>query len=571
MGILLEKVIAYSRDLQHASTFGEVVQATKKAVLDATRYRTTWVAMIERVEDGSDWVRVLAVEGSVADFVWEKTPRFPVGDDAMLREIMQGDHPVIVEDMRTDPRTDKEMVARVGNRTTINVPIRFGDHVMGALGASSFGEEGVMPPTPDELEHLTVFAGILAAALDRVRLLEERRGLVDATQRLEAQRAELERQLRQAQKMEAVGTLAGGVAHDFNNILTAILAHAELMQLRLPSDSPLRSSLDAILASGQHAAHLTHNLLSFSRKQLVTPRALRVGPLLEHIASLVGPALRDGVRLVVEPPESELVVIADQTELEQVLINLVNNARDAMPRGGDVRVRAERYEVDDALLLRHGKGPLGACVRISVADSGVGMDAETLAHIFEPFFTTKGPKRGTGLGLATAQSIIEQHGGILAVESTPSVGSTFHVILALGEAGSAEQPPASAVSLKGTETILLAEDDPLVRELVARLLREQGYEVLLAADGEEAIEVFRANSARVRLVLTDIVMPRKTGMEVYRAVASFQQSTKVVFTSGYAAGVLEQLPADAHVLQKPLRPTTLLQTVRRLLDRRRAA
>ena len=345
----------------------------------------------------------------------------------MLLEIRHGRHPVVVEDMRTDPRSDKEIVARAGHRTTINVPMVMGDVTLGALGVSTFGDEGVMPPTPDELEHLTVFATLTAAAFDRVRLIEQRRVADRQAAALEQQRRGLEAQLRKSQKLEALGVMAGGIAHDLNNILFAILAHAEIASDEVPQHGSTHEALQVIVSSAHRAAQLTRDLLTFSRRQVVQFRPLEVRQVVKQVARLLRPLLREDVELVITLPPEELVVVADEGSLEQVVTNLVTNARDAMPKGGRLTLSLEPVTIDDAFVLQHGSGLLGRCALLTVSDTGVGMDAATLARVFEPFFTTKAPGRGTGLGLSTVHSIVEQHGGLVLVDSAPGKGSTFRV------------------------------------------------------------------------------------------------------------------------------------------------
>lgn len=569
MAIDLELVLGFSRDLQRATTLDELVAATNKAVTCATRYRTIWIAALEATRDG-EWVRVLAASGTAERLIWEETPRFPVGNDALLLEIRTGRRPVVVEDMRTDPRTDKDLVARTGHRTGINVPLVLGEVVLGALGVASFGDEGVMPPTPFELEHLTVFATLLAAAFDRVRLVEEKRAADLKARELDERNGELEAKLGQAQKMEAIGILAGGIAHDFNNILTVILAHSEIALRRMPGDDPNREAMRLILASGMRAAHLTRNLLTFGRRQNMALRAVSVQEAIHSVLELMRPLLREDIELSLELSTSDLVVMADDTALQQVLMNLVTNGRDAMPCGGVLRICASAFTVDDDFVVKHGGGLLGQCARITVSDTGHGMDAETVAKAFDPFFTTKVVGRGTGLGLATAQAIVHQHGGCIVAESAPGAGTTFSVYLPTTLASVHTHRDGIADDARGGhETILLAEDDAIVRSLLVHILEGHGYRVIEAVDGQDAISKFRRESANIDLVLTDAVMPRGSGLDLYEAVAAFRQSTRIIFMSGYAADVLEQHPEVADgllILPKPVRPTVLLEAIRRALD-----
>ena len=380
----------------------------------------------------------------------------------------------------------------------------------------------------------------------------------------------LEVQLRQTQKLESIGLLAGGIAHDFNNVLTAILAHAELMQLSLPEDHELQESIQTILSSGRRAAHLTRNLLSFSRRQIVSRRPIALQRIANGVANLVGPILREDITLSLELAASDVMVMADEAELEQIVMNLVTNARDAMPKGGKICISVGEFTVDDAFILAHGGGLLGKCAVLTVTDTGEGMSAETVEKIFEPFFTTKEAGRGTGLGLATTHSVVEEHGGKITVDSAPGKGTKMSIYLPLTAAVVA---PSTALEAKagarGNETILVAEDEEVVRSVISRLLRSHGYRVIEAVDGQDAIDKFRNESGHIDLVLTDMVMPRRSGLDIYDVVSGFRQGTKVIFTSGYAADVIDQKRVTEQHLQllaKPVRPTVLLETIRRVLD-----
>ncbi len=381
----------------------------------------------------------------------------------------------------------------------------------------------------------------------------------------------LEAQLRQSQKIEAVGLLAGGVAHDFNNILTAIIGYGNLVKMKLSEGDKLRSHVDQILASADRAAHLTHGLLAFSRKQILVPRPVDANEIIHNVGKLLARLIGEDVELKLSLCHSGVTVLADSGQIEQVLMNLATNARDAMPHGGVLAITTERSLMDEAFIAMHGYGKVGAYALITVSDTGAGMDQRTQDRIFEPFFTTKELGKGTGLGLSIVYGIIKQHDGFIAVYSEPGQGTSFKICLPLLTSAANERPrTAQPEAVKGgSETVLVAEDNDLVRDLTVSVLTEAGYSVITAADGEEAIRTFEANQDHVRLLLLDAIMPRKNGREVYEAICRIRPGVKTLFMSGYAADILEkELIPDQGVsfISKPVSPAALLKKIRETLD-----
>ena len=385
----------------------------------------------------------------------------------------------------------------------------------------------------------------------------------------------LEEQVRQAQRLEAVGRLAGGVAHDFNNILTAITGYTELLLEDFRGQDPRRADLEEIRAAAQRAAALTGQLLAFSRKQVLQPRILDLNEVVRGLEKMLRRLIGEDVVLEFAPGADLWAVRADPGQIEQVILNLAVNARDAMPHGGRLTVETANVELDGEDARRHADLVPGAYVRVTVSDTGTGMDADTAAHIFEPFFTTKEVGKGTGLGLATVHGIVSQSGGHITVESESGRGATFQVYLprveALAEAPGAA--PGAPLAVQGHETVLVAEDDRAVRDVVAATLSQRGYRVLRANDGPAALELAQSVDGRVDLLLTDLVMPGMTGRELAQALAARQRGLRVLFMSGYTddaivrRGVLEE---GMPYLQKPFSPDALALKVREVLDRRRS-
>ena len=379
-------------------------------------------------------------------------------------------------------------------------------------------------------------------------------------------RRQMEEDLHQAYKMEAIGRLAGGIAHDFNNLLTVVGGYLHLVLDATPSSDPRRAKLEHVLSASNRASTLTSQLLAFSRKQMVQPRLVNVNDLLANMEALLRPVIGEHIHLATDLAANLLCVEADPNQLEQVVMNLAANARDAMPKGGEFRIRTSMGNG----LAKAGSGrDIGPCVRIQIADTGCGMSRNVLDHVFEPFFTTKGVGKGTGLGLSTVYGIIQQNRGTIHVSSSPDRGTTFEILLPAAGPREDVKPAASPVeSLRGIETILVAEDEPGVRGLVCETLEELGYTVLQAADGREALQVLQQNPA-VEVVLTDVIMPVMGGPELAKRVRSLAPGTKVVFMSGYTDDTLALygLPQpDTDYIQKPFTPAALAEKLRRVLS-----
>jgi signal transduction histidine kinase len=389
--------------------------------------------------------------------------------------------------------------------------------------------------------------------------------LLDAT---EVKR--LEEQFLQAQKMESVGRLAGGVAHDFNNLLSAILGYAELAETHVPDGHPARPLLENLQLAAERGAALTRRLLAFARRPAAESRHSDLNAAFVGLRAMLEALIGEDIEIVERLAEESLPTRIDPTSLEQVVVNLVVNARDAMPEGGRLWVETARTSLDDRTAAAYGVTP-GPFALLSVSDSGHGMDAETQRRVFEPFFTTKEPGKGTGLGLATCYGIVHQCGGHITLESAPRRGSKFVVYLPLSE-----EPVESAAAKRslatgataGTETVLLVEDEPLVRRIAAAALESHGYTVIEASDGEEALRVVDGRLQSVHLLLTDVVMPRMSGPSLARRLLSLRGDLKILYMSGYTGDARLTAAGNTphEILQKPFTPTVLARKVREVLD-----
>jgi len=382
---------------------------------------------------------------------------------------------------------------------------------------------------------------------------------------------QLEEQLRQSQKMEAIGQLAGGVAHDFNNMLTAINVYSDLLLNRMTEDDPRRLNVEHILQATERAATLTRSLLAFSRKQAINPKPHDLTAVVARLEKFLLRLIREDIEYARSADERTLTVFADASQLEQVLMNLVTNACDAMPRGGRLSIRTEFREIDPAFVAAHGFGRVGGFACITVSDTGHGMDRATCARVFEPFFTTKEAGKGTGLGLSMAYGIVRQHEGYIDVESAVGQGTTFRIFLPLfrGTVEEERQRVEPAPVEGGSETILVAEDDTVLRKLFATVLSNAGYRVLTAVDGEDAIRLYGESGGEIDLLLLDGIMPKKSGREALREIRLINPTARAVFMTGYSPDIIDQeglIEAGLEVLFKPLSPSVMLKKVREVLD-----
>jgi PAS domain S-box-containing protein len=386
------------------------------------------------------------------------------------------------------------------------------------------------------------------------------------------ERKKLEDQLRHSQKMEAVGTLAGGIAHDFNNILNVIIGYGTMTLNRLGDDPLAREQINEVLAAADRAAVLTKRLLAFSRKQVVDMKPVNLNETILGMEKMFSRIIGEDIAITIELADRNMVVMADAGQMEQVLMNLISNARDAMPKGGRLTISTGIKEVDDDFVAAYGYGKTGTYALVSVTDTGCGVDAETAKKIFEPFFTTKGIGKGTGLGLAIAYGIIKQHDGYIQVYSEMGEGTTFRILLPVMEEETAKvQEVEAVVPIKGgTETILLAEDDASVRNLLRIILESFGYTVITAEDGEDAITKYRENMDSIQLLVLDMIMPKKNGKEAYAEIKNITPDIKAIFVSGYTMDIIHQKELLDDVMDfilKPVSPKDLLKKVREALDR----
>ncbi len=502
-----------------------------------------WVSVLERLP-GDEELLLRAGVGWPDEALGHA--RFPMSLATQAGYTLLTGEPIVVEEQEREERFPASVGLKgMGVVSSLSVVIPGENEAFGVLGVHSAVRRDY---TVDDVRFLEGVANLIALAVRRAR----------TTQELRAR----EEELRHAQKMEAVGRLAGGIAHDFNNLLTAIAGYTDFLIRGLPAEHPGREDADEIRRMTDQAASLTRQILAFSRRQVMRPEVIDLNEVVRSSEGMLRRLIPEDVDFSTRLGSDVDPVRADPGQMEQVLLNLAVNAGDAMPEGG-------RLAIATANVPASGEEPAGVC--LSVSDTGVGMDRETQARAFDPFFTTKDRFKGTGLGLATVYGIVQQSGGSIALESEEGRGTSFHIVLpaAEGKARALDGPPSLHPFVAGSETVLLAEDEPTVRRLMRRVLDENGYTVLEASDGAAALRLAQEHPDRIDLVLTDVIMPGLGGGELVEHLADVHPEARVLYVSGYADDAIGHhgvLTGDAAFLPKPFTADRLAEKVREVLD-----
>lgn len=387
-----------------------------------------------------------------------------------------------------------------------------------------------------------------------------------------SEQRELEDQLRQAQKIESIGHLAGGIAHDFNNLLTPIIGSSELAMMQMDSSHPLYEMLEEIHETAIRAGDLTRQLLAFSRKQVLDIRTVNLNSLIKNFEKILQRTIREDIKIEIEYDSTIDSIRADISQIEQILMNLFVNAQSAMPGGGTIKVETSQLELNSDFLYSHSEVHQGDYVKMTISDTGTGMDEITVKRIFEPFFTTKAAGEGTGLGLSTVYGIVKQHGGEIVVQSEPGNGTVFNIYLPVfkDKTDATSAAPDDRNYLRGSGTILVAEDQNQVREITSRILKTFGYSVLVASSGVDALEIIKDNEAHIDLLLTDVIMPNMNGRELCELASQYIPNLKVLYMSGYTQDVISHhgvLDEEIDFIKKPIQVEELLNKIKDILNR----
>jgi len=525
-------------------------------------------AALYGLEPGSSDLVTLAVSGEMKSDLGRLVLTQGIGAPSLA---VRDGRAVVMRDILTDPRITLTIEARLSvihapHRAMLAVPLRIRDRVIGALGILDWAGRAF---DEREVRLAQAFADQAALGLETSRLYQES---VRAYEEL----LRAQEQLARAQKIETAGRLAGGVAHDFNNLLTVIIASCQVMSSRLSPDDPARRDIELIDKAAKGAAELTGQLLAFGRKQSVRPAVFDVNLTVESLGPMLRRLMGESVEVVMQLEAAPALVRADPGKIEQVLVNLALNARDAMPDGGRLVIETSTVDLSQTGARRGSETPVspGPCVMLTVRDTGTGMDAQVLARAFEPFFTTKAPGRGTGLGLSVVYGIVKQGGGDIALESEPGKGTSFKVWLPRAVESTTDSLTASAVSTqsqRGDETILLVEDDEKLRSALCAGLQANGYRVLAARDGREALEVCEGYTDRVHMLVVDVVLPLFNGCELANLLLGTRPNLKVLFMSGYTADNAIPnglLTSGMSFLEKPFTLGALLAKIREMLGTR---
>jgi two-component system, cell cycle sensor histidine kinase and response regulator CckA len=553
----LSTAIAFAADSQ------TILQKIADAAFDQGDARS--VSVLLPTADGTELV-VAAVRGRQTNL--RANSRFAVNPE--IAQWVERTHQLFSKPQELTDRHSIPLFPIPDIAASVSIPLLAAGKLMGIL--NFWPSRAERPIALGRVKALSILAGTGASGLHAARSLEALTRKADELTRTIQERERIEAQFRQSQKLEGVGQLAGGIAHDFNNLLTVIIGRSQLLQAKLEADSSFRHDVDLILQTGERAAGLTRQLLAFSRKQLLQPRVLDLNRTVADIDKMLRRLIGEHIELVTVLPDDLGAVKVDPGQIEQVIVNLAVNARDAMPNGGKLIIETGNVVLDETYVKQHVSAHAGPYVMLAVTDFGCGMAAETQSRIFEPFFTTKEQGKGTGLGLSTVYGIVKQSGGNIWFYSELGFGTTFKIYLPCVDSVVEDLPKASQIfqRAKGSETILLVEDERTVRELSEDILRDAGYRVLVAANGVEALDVCEDHKeTTIDLVVTDVVMPKMGGPELAKRLGSLRPSVKTLFLSGYTNATMmhsETLNGRVDFLQKPFGAQSLTNKVRWVLD-----
>ncbi len=559
-----DRLLSFTKRLQRLTTLADLLKEARDEAHAVAGYSHSWLLIAD--EKVPTTLHVVEVVGDQAPLVRSTLQTLDINVDPFVQSVVTSDVPIVIDDARLDPRTNKDVVQRLGNRTLINIPLHMLEHPLGVFGLGTFNDEGCRPPTEEELSYFVAMAAQLSVAAGRIRLEALERTAQD-------ERLEMQHRLGQVQRLESLGLLAGGVAHDFNNLLTVIVSSLAMAasDLKAHGDDLANTLEDVRLAAeaAERASKLTRQLLAMGRSQDLDLRPLRMNDHLGALVQLLRRIMPETISLELIRKSDLPLISADNAQLDQVFVNLCLNSRDAMPGGGRITIETEVVHVNGNYVQTHPWARAGEYILVTFTDTGAGIPREIIDRIFDPFFTTKGPDRGTGLGLSVSYGIVRQHEGMIHCYSELGRGTVFRIYLPVtpvdDEPITQKSRPTNTL---GTERILIVEDDPLVLGIVARILEEAGYSVASATNGQEALDLVAATP--VDLVILDMVMPGLKSEVVLDRLRASGSTAKILLSSGYsveAEGIRETLERTRHpLLTKPYDPDSLLCAVRRALE-----
>ena len=529
-----------SQKLEQVRTQAEIAAALHEEIHTILGYQAVWIYLLD---EDMIHARLLTSAGNNAAAKMDRSHIFRIEGDAYLEKVRDAERTIVIADAQTDPLTDKKQVAHFGNRTIVNVPLLLKHRLLGSLLTGTFGDEGIRVPTPVELDYLEALARHVAVVIDRVQFLQEREESAQAVQisnqQLQTalfQLKETQENMVQRERLAAVGQLAAGIAHDFNNIMAVIVLYSEMGLLMPDIPARFRDRLQTILHQARRATDLVEQILDFGRRAVLEPRPMDMLPFLKEQVKMLERTVPESIQLNLFYGTDEYIVQADPTRLQQAIMNLIINARDAMPNGGELKLSLTRQAFAAAKLCAVCQQPIvGEWVCLQLVDTGCGIAPTILSRIFEPFFTTKAAGQGSGLGLSQVAGIVDQHQGHITVESVVNRGTTFSVYLpALPVTPREERPIGAAALAHGNgETILLVEDDVMTREALAASLELLNYRVVAAANGQIALAILEQEGDAIRLVLSDLVMPEMGGQALFQAMRPRGLTQPVILLTGH--------------------------------------
>jgi signal transduction histidine kinase/ActR/RegA family two-component response regulator/HAMP domain-containing protein len=552
-----DALLRLSRKLQGAESWSEIIQVAREEIHGTLGFTRVWLYVFS--EDRKTLRLEFADDPPDGQQAPAERMELTVQGDLMLQEIASSKDIVVVEDAARDPRTNKELVAKLKIRTIIHVPIAFSGNRLATLATGTFAPEGIRKLSQPEAKFLVAVGSHVAAVIDRVVSAEERVKAETALRKREVE-------LRQAQKLDAIGTLAGGIAHDFNNILSAITGYTELARMELSDNAYALSHLAAVTQAADRATELVRQILSFSRKREQERKVIQLRHVVAEAVKLLRATIPTTIKFETDLAPDAPTVLADSTQVHQIIMNLGTNALHAMKgSAGTLGIKLESFTVDESVAATNPQLHPGLYARLSVSDTGHGMDCATLDRVFEPFFTTKAPGEGTGLGLSVVHGIVQNHEGAIAVYSQPEEGTVFHVYLpAHGASAEPGERDLERVPQGNGERILFIDDEPALAELGKCIVETLGYRVRSTTDPLDALNAFQMDPNQFDLVITDYTMPNLTGVELARKLSEIRPGVAVILATGYTATMTTEAfrgVGISNVLMKPLSIARLSQAI----------